>query len=139
MKKIIISLTLCYLSNFAIALPRTIPAYSLGNRAPEKLNLHNTINVIEGNQFTITLHGNSGTGYTWYIKEPSEDYITLIAKHVIPCKHPGGRTTTIFRFHAMAQGHETLVFEYARPWSWTVEQKQTYEVIVTPRTNPLLR
>lgn len=119
---------------------RTIPAYSIHEQELQRgSTAHNTLHVNEGSQFTITLHGNAGTGYTWYIQEPSEDYITLIAKHIIPCRHPGGRITTVFKFHAMQAGHETMIFEYARPWNWAVAQKVVYEIIITPRTQAPLR
>jgi len=111
-----------------------VPSFGRTKKEQEVLINSRTIRVLEGNQFTVTLQGNSGTGYTWYIKEPCmDDYITPIAKHIIPCKHPGGVTTTIFKFHALHAGRERLVFEYARPWSWSVAQHRMCDVVIEPR------
>ena len=91
--------------------------------------LIHTINVVVGQKFNINLDSQPSTGYTWYIVEPIlEDQIQLLGKTVMPYRCPGGRGKTIFTFQAIKEGRETIVCEYARPWSWNIAQRQTYIV-----------
>ena len=121
------------------SLNSVMPPYSLKKedkvgtdlQCPRSEQLIHTINVIVGQKFSINLDSQPSTGYTWYIVEPMlEDQIQLLSKTVMPYRCPGGRGKTIFTFQAIKEGYETIVCEYARPWSWDIAQRQTYIVTI---------
>lgn len=113
---------------FALKEERPLHQIDAGPRTEQLIH---TINVIVGQKFNINLDSQPSTGYTWYIVEPMlEDQIQLLSKTVMPYRCPGGRGKTIFAFQAIKEGYETIVCEYARPWSWEIAQRQTYIITI---------
>ena len=69
-----------------------------------------------GENFSIELLSNPTTGYSWNFSLSSnrvqfinQDY--LLSKNTI-----GNKVTEIFKFKALKEGEENIIFTYARSW-----------------------
>ena len=104
----------------------------------EKQHLSGTIEVTEGEQFTVTLCSNPTTGFQWsesaqignesVLKQEDHEFIGPESKTPPPPGTPGQETWT---FKGLKAGESTVYFEYSRPWQGGEKGEWTFELSVT--------
>lgn len=115
-----------------------IPAFALPGMqnmsSPACIQRYQVITVTEGDTFTINLHAQQASGYTWYITEPFiYDCVTLLSKTETVYRCPGGRGVATFTFQALNEGQEIIRFEYSKSCAWRPAEIRTYKIIIAPK------
>jgi len=79
----------------------------------------NTINVMQGEEFKITLESNRTTGYQWQLAQPLDSsMVEFIASEYLnkDGRVPGQGGEEIWSFRAVDPGKTEIYFKYVRPW-----------------------
>jgi len=124
---IILLLFVTILSSCAKSTHSSHPSVLTANDSGTTVSLH------QGQTFSVSLWGNSSTGYTWEVVSGAE---VILAQQGNPQFVPdsnavgSGRMST-FTINAIAIGNATLQLVYHRPWETDVPSLQTFEVNVT--------
>jgi predicted secreted protein len=93
------------------------------------------IRVLAGKQFSITLHANHTTGYSWRLAKPldpatlrqiSDDY------HAATSDAVGASGEEVWTFESVAAGNAELDFEYVRPFEKDAKpmKKAKYSIVI---------
>lgn len=94
------------------------------------------IELRRGQTLVITLEANPTTGYTWEVREPSEERILRQAGEAEfqpQSELMGAPGVQILRFEAVSAGQTTLNLVYHRPWEEGVEPLETFSLQVVVR------
>lgn len=80
-----------------------------------------TIDVLVGEAFTVSLDSNPSAGYEWVLAEALPDWLELADKTYVAADPGmiGEGGTEHWTFRATAVGSTTLTFEYMQPWEGT--------------------
>ncbi len=92
-----------------------------------------TIEVIMGDNFPISLEANPTTGYEWEVEFDS-DYLELVNKEYIADSDEslvGAGGHRIFNFLALKSGNTSIKFSYLRSWEGNAIKTQVYEITIT--------
>ena len=92
-----------------------------------------TIGVVMGDNFSISLEANPTTGYEWEVEFDS-DYLELVNKEYIPDSDEslvgaGGHQT--FNFLALKSGNTSIKLSYLRSWEGNAIKIQVYDITIT--------
>lgn len=94
-----------------------------------------TIDVRQGQTFTIDLDANRTTGYQWQLGAPLDPAVALFegASYSSSGNQPGagGRETLTFR--ALGRGNAQINLVYVRPWETGVAPARTSTIALTVR------
>ena len=87
----------------------------------------------QGQTFSVSLWGNSSTGYLWEVVPESESILVQqgYPQFVPDSNAVGSGGMYTFTFNMIAVGNATLQLIYHRPWETGVPPLQTFEVNVT--------
>ncbi len=91
-----------------------------------------TIGVVMGDNFSISLEANPTTGYEWEVEFDS-NYLELANKEYIPDSDEslvGAGGHRIFNFLALKSGNTSIRFSYLRSWEGNAIKIQIYEIII---------
>jgi inhibitor of cysteine peptidase len=92
------------------------------------------IQVIIGQDFTLTLESNHTTGYRWQLAKPLDDAVVKYVGSQYREAHsgrPGAGGEELWTFQAVGRGRTQIAMHYIRPWERNVPSaKQTAFVIV---------
>ena len=93
------------------------------------------LQVVKGEQLTISLEANPTTGFAWELAAPLDTKVVALVSHDYQrsdAARVGAGGTDVWVFKAIGAGSTTIALEYRRPWEKDSPpaDRKTYPIVV---------